>query len=306
MRAFSEENNYGVIFIEGSDAWQNDAAERYFIIYRGCLSFICCRVGITPQDLWESLFQPPSGSFPYAVMDKGSLYCVEYYGMDGHNEQQFGYAVEQQTLREDGSGCADRWSDPDSMEDTAWILRRPTVLPIPAPNHIQALAVVASPVEYMAVFDIPELFNLVLLSIVELRPEDAAREPKADNHFNSPPLISAAKTILALSQVNHFFHNAILTHCQGLFVLLIFQYGWMLPSTPGDWIEWRTRSGPEPLDLRLEQSLDWRAYVLRCLRRENMAVMNRWHLLYGGAIWSRKDHCRTPVSEVECWSLAIA
>ncbi|KAJ7041022.1 hypothetical protein C8F04DRAFT_187186 [Mycena alexandri] len=276
-----EDGGYGAIFIDGSDDWQNNSeTSRYFQIHRGCLSFPCRRLGITPRTLWESLYQVGSDYLRYGKEGKGLLYCLKYYEMDGRNAQDFGYAITQWTRpREDDPDCVDRWDDPDSMEDTAWILTRPTALPIPPPIAAAAPWTASeSSSECITIFAIPELLNVVLSFIVEVAPQDAARELKeCATAFDPPSLISVTKTLFALGQANHFFHDALLVHRQGLFLLLASQYGWMLPSTPADWKEWRDRSGLD-LDLRLEQPADWRAYMLTFMRKEHPAVRNRWRM----------------------------
>jgi len=273
-----EDAGYGSILIEGTSDWQDDDPGRYLRIHRGCLSFLCRRLGITPEIFWQSLYQPGSDYLQYGEAGTGLLYCLKYYDMDGRNGQEFGYAITRQTPREDEPDCADRWDDPDSMEDTAWILSRPTILTPPAviePSSPTPASEPTSPADCTKVFGVPELLNLVLSAIIEVAPCDAARELKESGAFDPPSLISATQSLLALCQVNRFFHDAITRHRQGLFLLLASQYGWMLPSTPAEWKEWRARSGPE-LDLRLNQPLDWRGYLLTFLRKEDSAVKNRW------------------------------
>ncbi|KAJ6550867.1 hypothetical protein DFH09DRAFT_607181 [Mycena vulgaris] len=275
-----EQTGYGGIIIEGDRDW-DDGVEKYLRIHRGCLSFVCRRLGITPRILWESLYQSGADYLRYGEAGDGLLYCLKYYEMDGRHGQEFGYAVARETPQEDEPDSVDRWADPDSMEDTAWILSRPDSLPTPA--VIEALPPTtapesSSPAGCMKVFGVPELLNLVLSAIIEITPHDAAKELKESAvDFDPPSLISATQTLLALCQVNHFFHDAIIRHRQGLFLLLAAQYGWMLPSTPAEWRAWRARGGPE-LDLRLEQPLDWRAYLLTFLRKEERAVRNRWRM----------------------------
>lgn len=245
------------------------------------MSFVCRRLGITPRTLWESLYQPGSDYLRYGEGVTGLLYCLKYYEMDGRNGQDFGYAISRQTPKEDEPDCVDHWDDPDSMEDTVWILSRPNYLPTPA--VIESLPTITvtdsnSTADCMKVFGVPELLDLILSAIIEGAPYDVARELKESAaDFDPPSLISTTQTLLAVCQVNHFFHDAVIGHHQGLFLLLACQYGWMLPSTPADWKEWRDRSGPG-LDLRLEQPLDWRAYLLTFLRKEDRVVKNRWRM----------------------------
>ncbi|KAJ7668983.1 hypothetical protein B0H17DRAFT_1142259 [Mycena rosella] len=273
-----EQGDYGAVIIEGSSDWQSNAA-RFLHIHRGCLSFVCHRLGITPRALWESLYQPGADYLRYGEAGNGLLYCLKYYEMDGRNGQEFGYAVSRQTPRDGEPDCVDRWDDPDSMDDTAWILGRPTCLPTPAAiAAAPAKSESSSPAHCMQVFGIPELLDLVLSAIIELPPDAAAAELKESAaHFDPPSLVAATRTLLALCQVNRFFHAALTAHRQGLFLLLAAQYGWMLPSTPADWTAWRARAGPA-LDARLEQPLDWHAYLLTFLRKEDGAVRNRWRM----------------------------
>ncbi|KAJ7176774.1 hypothetical protein C8R46DRAFT_943833 [Mycena filopes] len=274
-----QDAGYGNILINGSDDWQNNAG-RYLRIHRGCLSFACRRLGITPQTLWESFYQPGSDYLRYGDDSTGLLYCLKYYDMEGRNGQDFGYAVTQQTPRADESNCVDHWYDPDTMEDTVWILTRPTTLPIPSPLTATPPRTASEPSsECMKIFGIPELLDLVLSSIVETSVDNAARELKeCGNDFDPPSLISATKTVLALCQVNHFFHDALVANRQGLFLLLASQYGWMLPCTPADWSEWCTHAGPELDYLRMEQPLDWRAYMLTFMRKKDRVVKSRWRM----------------------------
>ncbi|KAF8210593.1 hypothetical protein K438DRAFT_1904035 [Mycena galopus ATCC 62051] len=263
-----EQGEYGAIIIDGSSDWQGDDPGRYLRIHRGCLSFLCRHLCITPKLFWESLYQPGSDYLRYGEGEIGLLYCLKYYDMDGRNGQEFGYAVTQQTPREDDPDCVDRWDDPDSMEDTAWILSRPTCLTIPA---VIETSQPNTPLE--PIFGVPELLNLV-------SPHDVAKELKESAaDFDAPSLISATQSLLAFCQVNRFFHAAIIHHRQGLFLLLA-------SHTPADWKEWRDRSGPG-FDLRLDQPLDWRAYLLTFLRKEDRVVKNRWrfHRMAASPAW---------------------
>ncbi|KAJ7346916.1 hypothetical protein DFH08DRAFT_780644 [Mycena albidolilacea] len=302
-----EEGSYGDIFIDGSDDWQRHSPGRYLRIHRGCLSFLCRRVGITPKLLWESLYQPGSDYLRYGEDDIGLLYCLKYYDMDGRNGQSFGYAVERQTPREDGSNCVDRWDDPDSMDDTAWILSRPTCLTPPAvigASPPPAAGELSSYAECMRIFGVSELLDLVLSVIVKITPHDVAIELKESAaNFDAPSLITATQSLLALCQVNRFFHAAITRHRQGLFLLLASQYGWMLPSTPADLKEWRDRSGPE-LDLRLDQSLDWRGYLLTFLRKQDRVVKNRWRF-HRMAVQCARGRARPATEENPAWRWSV-
>ncbi|KAF7361642.1 hypothetical protein MVEN_00507500 [Mycena venus] len=297
---------YGDISIDGSSDWQNDDPGRYLIIHRGCLSFACRRLSITPKLLWESLYKPGSDYLRYGDRENGLLYCLKYYEMEGRNGQDFGYAITQQTPREDEPECVDRWDDPDSMEDTAWILTRPTCLPIPASidSQLTAASEPSSPADCMKVFGVPELLNIVLSTIIQVSPRDTAKELKESAaDFNPPSLISATQSVLALCQVNRFFHDAITHHRQGLFLHLALQFGWMLPSTPAEWKEWRDRAGPE-LDLRLDQPLDWRGYLLTFLRMEERVVKNRWRF-HRMAVQCARGRARPATDTEPAWRWSV-
>ncbi|KAJ7230016.1 hypothetical protein GGX14DRAFT_409817 [Mycena pura] len=277
-----EGSRRGTILIDGSSDWQleGDDRGRYLCIHRGCLSFLCRRLGITPEIFWRSVYQPVSYDLQHGPAGNGPLYNLIYHDMDErYGLQEFGYAIARETPREDEPDYfVDRWDDPDSMEDTTWILSRPTILTPPMVIEASSPTPASeptSPAVCMNVFSIPELLNLVLSAIIEVAPHDAARELKESGVFDPPSLISATQSILALCQVNRFFHDAITRYRQGLFLLLASQHGWMLPSTPAEWKEWRARSGPE-LDLRLDQRLDWRGYLLTFVRKEDRVIKNRW------------------------------
>ncbi|KAJ7652597.1 hypothetical protein B0H17DRAFT_1147339 [Mycena rosella] len=299
-----EQDDYGAIIIEGSSDWQDDA-ERFLRIHRGCLSFVCRRLSITPRVLWESLYQPGADYLRYGEAGNGLLYCLKYYEMDGRNGQEFGYAVSQQTAREGEPDCVDRWDDPESMEATAWILSRPNCLPIPAVTAPHVNSESSSPAECMKIFGVPELLNLVLSTIVEVTPRDAARELKESAAvFDPPSLLSATRTLLSLSQVDHFFHAAITRHRQGLFLRLALQYGWMLPCAPAEWTSWRDRAGPELDSLRLEQPLDWRAYLLGFLRKEDRVVRSRWRM-HRMAVQCARGRARPATDTSAAWRWSV-
>ncbi|KAJ7268700.1 hypothetical protein B0H12DRAFT_1096209 [Mycena haematopus] len=286
-----EQGDYGAILIEGSSDWQEDDPGRYLRIHRGCLSFLCRRLRITPKLLWESLYQPGADYLRYGEGETGLLYCLKYYDMEGRNGQDFGYAVCRETPREDEPDCVDRWDDPDSMEDTAWILSRPTCLTPPTVIEASATAVEpSSSAECMQVFSVPELLNLVLSAVIEVSPHDVAKELKESAaDFDAPSLILATQSLLAF--------------CQGLFLLLASQYGWMLPSTPADWEEWQKRSGPE-LDLRLDQPLDWREYLLTFLRKEERVVKNRWRF-HRMAVQYARGRARPATETSPAWRWSV-
>ncbi|KAJ6499024.1 hypothetical protein C8R45DRAFT_101340 [Mycena sanguinolenta] len=301
-----EQGDYGAILIDGSSDWQEDDPGRYQRIHRGCLSFLCRRLGITPELLWESFYQPGADYMRYGEASTGLLYCLKYYDMEGRNIQDFGYAVCRETPREDEPDCVDRWDDPESMEDTAWILSRPTRLT--PPTVLETSTVTAeyakSGTACMQVFGVPELLNLVLSTVIEVPPHDVAKELKESAaDFDAPSFISATQSVLALCLVDRYFYNEIIGHRQGLFLRLATQYGWMLPCTPADWVEWRQQSGPE-LDLRLDQALDWRKYVLTFLRKEDRVVKNRWRF-HRMTVQYARGRTRPAAEKIPAWRWSV-
>ncbi|KAJ7056380.1 hypothetical protein C8F01DRAFT_1156042 [Mycena amicta] len=255
----------GEVFINDSSDWQfEEDTDDFLVIHRGCLSFACRRLNITPQDLWESLFEPESAYWAILPLlaDTANklLHCVDYYDMEERNDQFFQYAIKR--YPEDG----DAWFDPDTMEDTVWLLTTPRCLPMPAavPDTTQLTVFPPDNVPCMKLFSIPELLDLVLIALID--PEAASN---ADEN-------TSARTVLALCSVSHFFHSILAlssTH-QHVFLRIAASYGWMLPCTPADWASWEIT--PET-DSPLDHSLDWRAFLVTSLRgvKTEPALRNR-------------------------------
>ncbi|KAJ7622321.1 hypothetical protein FB45DRAFT_798406 [Roridomyces roridus] len=237
------QNGYGAaIASDGSTAWRD--AERYLHIHRGCLSFLCRRLSITPQILWESLYKDGSDYRKYGEAGNGLLYHLDYYGMKERCGQTFQYAVERFTESEDAEGksTVDRWFDPESMMETAWLLTRPSCLPMPAesPAPKEPPTIDAACMSVLGVF---ELMDLILLATI-----------------NDEDLSIGLRTLFALGQVNRFLHDALTRSHQAVWLRLAALHGWMLPCTPADWREW----GVTELDPRL----DWYSFVLANLKMQ--------------------------------------
>ncbi|KAL0575815.1 hypothetical protein V5O48_006169 [Marasmius crinis-equi] len=98
--------------------------------------------------------------------------------------------------------------------------------------------------------------------------EDEDREP---NIFEAPSAIATAKALLSLAQADRWFYHAIVRDRQGLFIEAKRNFGWMLPCTPADWAHttW-------PRELTRTPHLDWRGYMVACLRKEDPHIRNRW------------------------------
>ncbi|KAK7033590.1 hypothetical protein VNI00_012827 [Paramarasmius palmivorus] len=261
-------DSYGAIEIDGTEDW-NVRDENFLRIHRICLSFLCRRLSITPRELWESLYAPESIYFlHYNRPGEQLLPYFHYHDMEGRNKQFFGYAVKKiDTARQ-------RWvNDTESMDQTSWILARPNLLPAPEP--LLPSSVSLSCQCSVRTFDIPELFDAILDSIVFVSSETIAAELLEDRrNFDSPSAILAARALLSLVQVDRWFYHAIVQERQGLFLRAAHNFGWMLPCTPADWCEWPRELSPIKFDLL--QQYDWRAYLLAFLRKDNAHVRNRW------------------------------
>ncbi|KAF9263900.1 hypothetical protein L218DRAFT_926721 [Marasmius fiardii PR-910] len=266
-------DSYGSVEIDGDSDW-NTNGERFLRIHRICLSFLCRRLSLSPQALWESFYAPGADYTKYGENGNGLLYCVKYYDMEGRNGQTFGYAVEKQTPRKDDPENVDRWDDPETMNDTGWILSRPNLLP--SPKALETSTVIQPPAsETRRVFDVQELLDAILTEVVSVPEDVIVGELKEDGSvFDSPSVIQATQSLLALAQVDRWFYRAIVRDRQGLFLRLAFKFGWMLPCVPADWANWPR--DVTPLSLTLTQSFDWREYLLTCLRKEDLHIRNRW------------------------------
>ncbi|KAG7093360.1 hypothetical protein E1B28_007042 [Marasmius oreades] len=266
-------DSYGSVEINGDTDW-NANDERFLRIHRICLSFLCRRLSISPQALWESLYIPGADYLKYGESGDGLLYCVKYHDMEDRNRQNFGYAVERQTPQKYDPENVDRWYDPETMNDTAWILSRPSVLPLP--KALEVSPVIQPPAsEARRVFDVPELLDAILTEVISI-PEDVIVNELKDGGsvFDYPSVLEATRSLLSLAQVDRWFYRAIVRDRQGLFLRLASSFGWMLPCIPADWSNWPNEL--TPLSLTLTQSVDWRYYLLTCLRKEDLHVRNRF------------------------------
>lgn len=267
--------------IEGREDWNTDDVP-FLHIHRSCLSWLCRRNNLTPKALWESFYAPDSDYLKYGESGQGLKYCVEYYDMQGRADQFFGFAVERYGPPKSNPDAEEQiWWDPDSMDDTAWILARPTVLPVPQQLETRPLQHATLPSKYQ-IFAIDELFDMILNNIVEIPASQIREELFAPQAFDAASVRTAAKTLLALSEVNKWFHQAIVQKRQHFFFKAIQNFGWMLPCTSQDvlhskWPEFmQSGKAAQPHDAK--GALDWRTYMLTCLRKETPYIRNRWRL----------------------------
>ena len=272
------------------------------MIHRGCLSFLCRRFDITPQELWESLYSPNADYRKHYSELTGLLYCIDYYDMAGRNSQFFGYAIERRTPQKDHPERLEIWYDYSTMEDLRWLLARPTVFPVAAPLSISLPPTFFSSLKtkspIMEVFAIPELLDLILdhiinhLSQPNLESElDSSSSTNSNSTLIPHSVTNATQTMFSLLQVNRAFYTAIVQDRQHLFIRLAWEHGWMLPATPMDWAQWPNgtfhngtvfQNLPPPAE-----ALDWRGYLLTFLRKENVHVRNRWRMHRMGMQFAR-------------------
>lgn len=224
----------------------------------------------------------------------GLLYCVNYYDMQERSGQDFQYALERQWPPLERPDLPQtRWFDPKSMEDTKWLLARPTRLP--TPKTLQPSLVKASAVNRRKVFDTNELLDIILSYIVDIpsevlkhelqrnRPNNSS-DPNQDdtssrpqNIFEAPSAITAAKTLLSLAQVDRWFYDAIIYKRQNFFLRALRNFGWMLPFTPADWNDnsW-TKDVLADTSSSRQSEIDWRHYMLTCVEKTDPHIRNRW------------------------------
>ncbi|KAM0263914.1 hypothetical protein ACHAQJ_000949 [Trichoderma viride] len=289
--------SYGDAAIDGVEDKLHSGSDFFLLIHPTCLSFLCRHTNITPRELWESFYKENSCYRMYGGGLNGLLYCVDYYNMQERSGQSFEYALERHSPPSERPDLPQgRWVDPNSMEDTKWLLARPTRLP--APKALQPSTVKSSAVTCRKVFDTNELFDIILGYIVDI-PTDVLKNELEQNKqsqnldqlgnanksgkrrildiFEAPSAIVAAQTLLSLAQVDRWFHDAIIYKRQTFFLQALRNFGWMLPFTPADWSDnsWAVEILADTSSLRQDE-FDWRHYMLTCVRKDDAHIRNRW------------------------------
>jgi hypothetical protein len=288
--------------VPGYGDWQLDNPT-YFVIHRGCLSILCRRTNCTVRDLWESMYAPGADYLRYGENTNKLMYCIDYYDMDGRNNQTFDYAVVTQTSSEDNPGCVVRSYDMESMDDTKWLLARPTVFPVVLPLVTPGIISSRdnSSVCLQALL-IPDILGLILLQVVYPELQDVLEaELKAKGGIVTPPSLNlATRTLFSVMRLNRYFHTAVMNQ-QELFLRLAWQHGWMLPVSPLDWAAWPNGAlvGDDGR-LCYQSDKDWRGYLLTFLRKYDCHIKNRWrfhrmHLQFG------KGKMQLPAEGVSPW-----
>ncbi|KAL0065622.1 hypothetical protein AAF712_007400 [Marasmius tenuissimus] len=168
----------GNVLIEGAEDW-NEGDQPYLSIHRICLSFLCRRNAITPGKLWKAVFGRGSSYDSDELQDfQGLIPNFEYYDMNTRNSESYSYAVRRFDPPENRPDLPEtEWLDPESMEDTKWLLTRPTELP--APKLLDTSSVKQSTISGRKVFEVRELFDLILTHIVDT-PTGVIRDYEGD------------------------------------------------------------------------------------------------------------------------------
>jgi len=163
------------------------------------------------------------------------------------------------------------------MEDTKWLLARPTVFPavmslaIPSSTSPQD----ASSISLQALMT-PEILGLTLLQLIYPEPQDVLVAEVMADIFIPPSFALATRTLFSVLRLNRSFYSAVMNQ-QDLFLRLAWQHGWMLPISLLDWQGWP--NGPLVTDnnrLCCQPDRDWRGYLLKFLRKADPHARNRW------------------------------
>ena len=224
------------------------------------------------------MFSPGADYARYGGNGNGLMYCIEYYDMKGRNEQFFGYAVNMRTPSRDHPGGADHWHDVESMEDTKWLLARPTAFPLVLPFvRPRMVSTQDDSTACLRALMIPEILGLILLQLIYPEPQDAlVTEILAGDSTIPSSLALATQTLFSFLSLNRYFYATVMNH-QDLFLRIAWQHGWMLPVSPFDWKAWPNGSLISD-DNRIcrQPDRDWRGYLLTFLRKEDPHIRNRW------------------------------
>ncbi|KAF4345640.1 hypothetical protein FBEOM_405 [Fusarium beomiforme] len=222
--------------------------------------------------LWQSFFADESRY--YLGLDdlmNGLLHCVDYGEMKTRTGQVFEYDFWEM---EEGNA-----SSPETTKELQSLLARPTYLP--APQKLPLLTTEGASLQpRRKVFEIPELLDNILDHIVDVPVNVIESELKVSHEiFEAQSAVTAAKALLSLAQVNRSFYQAVVGNRQDLFLTAIRNFGWMLPFSPADWSdsEWPD-AVLEDTALMRGSNIDWRTYMLNCIRKTTPNLRNRWRL----------------------------
>jgi hypothetical protein len=283
---------YGELEIDGSDAWQRSTNENYNIVHINCLSLLCRRLDITPEDWWMGYYGPDSPDrsqpewwktkWPYGDDNTHLKEGIEYYEMWGRNGQDFEFTLEMTSKK------GNPWYDPEySYEHINWVFASPSIFirvpDLPAPLETTS-ASTPSPFQNAChkVIYTPDLFFTILDWVAPYIPQETVTEEmiRSLDQNDCPSVIQSIKAILLILQVNKRFHNWIIQSRQDLFFRLVWQMGFMLPACPLDWKSWNAVNDPLPpltgvpieaipwphnanRSTTTSNAKDWRAYLLR-------------------------------------------
>ncbi|RFU35783.1 hypothetical protein B7463_g584, partial [Scytalidium lignicola] len=125
------------------------------------------------------------------------------------------------------------------------------------------------------VFQISELLDAILTHIIDIPTK--IKESELRSNDEAPSAIAAIQTLLSLAQVDRWFYHAIIHNGQHFFLCAVRNFSWMLPLTPADWVHSKLPADLTPELLFSRQThIDWRSYIITCLRRATPHLRNRW------------------------------
>ncbi|CAG1994526.1 unnamed protein product [Fusarium graminearum] len=246
--------------VAGWDWEPNLHNDKLWFIHPVCLGFLCGHNDITPEQLWDSFYDDESRYDWREDRPIGLVHSIWYFEMEDRTGDTFLY---------DFLGIA-------RIERSEWLLARPTYLPVPKSLRIPPIKPSSSR-SLCKVFEIPELLDNILDHVVDV-PVNVIESELRANHWiwEAPSATIAAKTLLSLTQVNRSFYHAIVGNRQDLFFEAARNFGWMLPFTQADWADSEWPDTVTDTFFTKGPSIDWRAYMMNCLRNATPNIHNRW------------------------------
>jgi hypothetical protein len=224
--------SYGDLQIDGSDDWQNNTDDSYNVVHINCLSLLCRRLDVTPEQWWLSFYGPESEyrrKFPYAEEGNKLKEGIDYYDMWCRNGQDFGFSI----LSYSKKGRI--WWDPDGYEDCNWIFASPSTFPrvpdLPPPFEETSSSNWPNQTAAQKVFSMPDLLFTTLDFVVPYISKEFHAEMVWEHEIdNCPEIVDYLATILSILQVNKRIYNWIIQSRQDLFFRIVWQMGFMLPA----------------------------------------------------------------------------
>ncbi|GJJ15206.1 hypothetical protein Clacol_009482 [Clathrus columnatus] len=210
---------------------------------------------------------------------------IEYYDITEFHDEYYYYCAHKREAREDArENKNDYWWDPDFVKELQWLLARPTGFPVvPSLSSSTSIAFttttsLTSQSPCIEVFKISELIDVILDYITgqDISQTELADKLQLNYIFTPLSVIQSTETIFALLQVNKSLYATFLRDRQAIFLRLAWLHGWMLPFTPQDWNNWPNGTFRNGIIFKVDETQDWRSYLLTFLRKEDVHVRNRW------------------------------